>query len=98
VQAEVLSIADRHAPYAQEIASRMKAAGLRVEADTRNERLQYKIREAQLQKLPYMLIVGDHEAASNTVSIRDRAGNKRDGVDVDALIAELTELSRTRAG
>ena len=98
VQAEVLSIADRHAPYAQEIASRMKAAGLRVEADTRNERLQYKIREAQLQKLPYMLIVGDHEAASNTVSIRDRAGNKRDGVDVDALIAELTELTRTRSG
>ncbi len=98
VQAMVLSIADRHAPYARDIAAKMRGAGLRVEADVRNERLQYKIRDAQLQKLPYMLIVGDHEAASNTVSIRDRAGVKRDGVAVDALVAELVAVSRARSG
>lgn len=98
VQAVVLSIADRHAPYAAEVANQMNAAGLRVEADTRNERLQYKIREAQVQKLPYMLIVGDNEAAAGTVSIRDRTGTKRDAVPVETLIAELVELSRNRAG
>jgi threonyl-tRNA synthetase len=98
VQAVVLSIADRHSAYAQEVAKRMCDAGLRVEADTRNERLQYKIREAQVQKLPYMLIVGDNEAAAGTVSIRDRAGAKRDAVTVDALIEELQELSTKRTG
>ena len=98
VQAVVLSIADRHAPYAREVAARMKTAGLRVDADVRNERLQYKIREAQMQKLPYMLIVGDQEAAASTVSVRDRAGSKREGVSVETMIAEMTELSRTRAG
>jgi threonyl-tRNA synthetase len=98
VQAVVLSIADRHAGYAAEVATRMNAAGLRVEADTRNERLQYKIREAQLQKLPYMLIVGDNEAAAGTVSIRDRAGSKRDAVSVDALIDELRAVSTSRTG
>ena len=97
VQAVVLSIADRHAPYAREVAARMKAAGLRAEADVRNERLQYKIREAQLQKTPYMLIVGDNEAANATVSVRDRAGAKRDAVPVDTLIAELVEQSSSRA-
>jgi threonyl-tRNA synthetase len=97
VQAMVLSIADRHIPYALQVAERMNAAGLRMEADTRNERLQYKIREAQVQKIPYMLIVGDNEAAAGTVSVRQRNGEKRDAVPVDALIAELTELTATRA-
>ncbi|HWE62610.1 MAG TPA: threonine--tRNA ligase [Chloroflexota bacterium] len=97
VQAVVLSIADRHVPYAQEVAARMNAAGLRVEADTRNERLQYKIREAQLQKTPYMLVVGDNEAAAGTVSVRLRSGEKRDAVPVEALIEEIAELTRTRA-
>jgi threonyl-tRNA synthetase len=97
VQAVTLSIADRHAPYAQAVAAQMNAAGLRVEADVRNERLQYKIREAQTQKYPYMLIVGDNEAAAGTVSVRLRNGSKRDAVPVDALIAEMLELSRTRA-
>jgi threonyl-tRNA synthetase len=97
VQAVVLSIADRHAPYAREVAAQLKAAGLRAEADVRNERLQYKIREAQLQKTPYMLIVGDNEAAGSTVSVRDRAGAKRDAVAVDTLIAELVQQSTSRA-
>jgi threonyl-tRNA synthetase len=68
-----------------------------VEADTRNERLQYKIREAQLQKTPYMLVVGDNEAAAGTVSVRLRSGEKREAVPVETLINEIAELNRTRA-
>jgi threonyl-tRNA synthetase len=98
VQAIVLSIADRHSPYAEAVARKMTDAGLRVEADTRNERLQYKIREAQMQKLPYMLIVGDNEAEAGTISIRDRAGIKRDAVPVDEFIVELVAVSKSRSG
>jgi len=96
IQAVVLPIAERHNPYAEEVAGRFRAAGLRVEVDGRNERLQYKIREAQVQKTPYMLVVGDQEATNQTVSVRDRAGAKRDAVAVDSLIAELADLSARR--
>jgi len=98
VQAMVMSIADRHIAYAQDVAKTMNAAGLRVEADTRNERLQYKIREAQGQKIPYMLIVGDNEAAAGTVSVRERSGEKRDAVPVQEFIGEIARVSRERAG
>ena len=93
VQAVVLSIADRHIPYATEVAEKMKAAGLRARADSRNERLQYKIREAQAEKVPYMLVVGDNEAAAATVSVRQHSGEKRDAVPLDELIAELVDLT-----
>ena len=96
VQAVVLPIAERHNLYAEEVAGRFRAAGLRVEVDGRNERLQYKIREAQGQKTPYMLVVGDQEAANQTVSVRDRAGAKRNAVNLDSLIAELADLSARR--
>ncbi|MGH2346313.1 MAG: His/Gly/Thr/Pro-type tRNA ligase C-terminal domain-containing protein, partial [Chloroflexota bacterium] len=59
-------------------------------------RLQFKIREAQVQKTPYMLVVGDNEAAAGTVSVRDRAGAKRDAVPLDGLVAELADLSARR--
>ena len=93
VQAVALSIADRHIPYATEVAEKMKAAGLRARADSRNERLQYKIREAQAEKVPYMLVVGDNEAAAGTVSVRQHSGEKRDAVPLDELIAELVDLT-----
>ncbi len=96
VQAIVLPIADRHNAYAAETATRFQAAGLRVEVDSRSERLQFKIREAQVQKMPYMLVVGDTEAAAGTVSVRDRAGAKRDAVPVDTLVAELADRSARR--
>ena len=73
VQATVLPIADRHAPYAAGVRDRLAAAGLRVELDDRQEKIGYKIREAQLQKVPYMLVVGDREMAEGTVSVRSRA-------------------------
>ena len=74
VQAIVLPIADRHLAYAAAVRDRLAAAGLRVELDERQEKIGYKIREAQLQKIPYMLVVGDREAAEGTVSVRTRTG------------------------
>ncbi len=74
VQAMVIPIADRHVDYAQETAARLKEAGLRVEVDARNERMNAKIRDAQMQKIPYMLVVGDKEAESGQVALRLRSG------------------------
>jgi threonyl-tRNA synthetase len=74
VQATVLPIADRHADYAASVRDRLAAAGLRVELDARQEKINYKIREAQLLKIPYMLVVGDREAAEGTVAVRSRSG------------------------
>jgi threonyl-tRNA synthetase len=84
VQAILLPIADRHLQYAAGVRDDLKAAGLRVVLDDRPEKIGYKIREAQLQKIPYMLIVGDREVAESTVSIRSRS----DG-DLGAFPAEL---------
>lgn len=72
VQAVVLPIADRHAAYGEQVLQRLEEAGFRARLDARNEKTGYKIREAQLQKVPYMLIVGDREAESDSVSVRSR--------------------------
>ena len=72
VQVKVLPIADRHFEYASQLEEKLSAAGLRVETDYRNEKIGFKIREARLQKLPYMLIVGDSEVENGTVSVRKR--------------------------
>ena len=76
VQAVVMPITDRVAGYAQEVAEKLSAAGLRVETDLRNEKINYKIREHQAQKVPYMVIVGDKEAEAGTVSVRTRSGDQ----------------------
>jgi threonyl-tRNA synthetase len=73
VQAVVLPIADRHLDYANDVARVLQEAGLRAEVDDRQEKVNYKIREAQLQKIPYMLVVGDREAADRAVAVRSRA-------------------------
>lgn len=75
VQAVIIPIADRHIDYAREIESILKAVGLRVQVDSRSERMNMKIRDAQVQKVPYMLVVGDAEASSLSVSIRLRNGD-----------------------
>jgi threonyl-tRNA synthetase len=87
VQATVLPIADRHLDYARSVRDRLKAAGLRADLDDRQEKVNYKIREAQLQKIPYMLVVGDREAAEGTVSVRERAGGDKGASPIDAFIA-----------
>jgi len=74
VQATIIPIADRHLPYAAEVARKLKAAGLRVEVDERGERMNAKIRDAQNQKVPYMLVVGDKEAQDEAVALRMRNG------------------------
>lgn len=70
----VIPIADRHTDYAQQVAANLRARGLRVDVDTRNERMQAKIRDAQMQKIPYMLVVGDKDQQAETVSVRKRSG------------------------
>ena len=98
VQATVLPIADRHAPYAREVAAKLTAAGLRVDVDERQEKINYKIREAQLQKVPYMLVVGDREAAESTVSVRHRSEGDRGSQRVDDFVALALMEVQSRAG
>ena len=74
VQAMIIPISDRHIDYARKVETELKAEGLRTQVDVRPERMNYKIREAQLQKIPYMLVVGDKEAAAASVSVRLRNG------------------------
>jgi threonyl-tRNA synthetase len=72
VQATVIPIADRHVEYAKKVEAQLRSAGLRVEVDARNERMQAKIRDAQLHKVPYMLVVGDREAEAGAAAVRSR--------------------------
>jgi threonyl-tRNA synthetase len=97
VQAVVLPIADRHIPYAREVQARLAAAGLRAEVDERSEKVNYKIREAQLQKIPYMLVVGDREAADGKVALRTRKGGDQGARPVDEVVAMIAEKNRTRS-
>jgi threonyl-tRNA synthetase len=90
VQAVVIPIADRHVDYALKVEAELKAGGMRAEADVRPERMNLKIREAQLQKTPYMLIVGDKEVESATVSVRLRSGEDLGG----QTIAAFREMAR----
>ena len=99
VQAVVLPIADRHLAYAGAVRDRLAAAGLRAELDERQEKIGYKIREAQLQKVPYMLVTGDREAADGTVSVRSRSGGDLGPRAVEAFIADaLAEIQRKDLG
>ena len=90
VQAKIIPIADRHHEYAAEVNDRLSDAGVRVETDLRNERMGFKIREAQIQKLPYMLIVGDREIAAGSVGVRLRSGEDLGAVELDKLIDRMT--------
>ena len=86
VQAILIPIADRHLPYIQEVAQNLKTAGLRVEIDERGERMNAKIRDAQRQKIPYMLVVGDQEVAQGQVALRLRSGENPGPMSVQAFI------------
>src|SRR3954470_4528272 len=98
VQAVVLPIADRHLPYAAAVREQLRGAGLRADLDERQEKIGYKIREAQLQKVPYMLVVGDKEAAEGTIAVRSRAGGDQGAQTVAAFIeAAQTEVRRKKA-
>jgi threonyl-tRNA synthetase len=95
VQAIVLPIADRHMAYAATVRDRLAEAGLFVEFDERQEKIGYKIREAQLQKVPYMLVVGDREVEQGAVSVRTRVGGDQGARPVEAFVAAvLDEITR----
>jgi threonyl-tRNA synthetase len=102
VQAVVIPIADRHAAFARQVRAELTAAGLRVDLDERQEKIGYKIREAQLQKIPYMLVIGDREVAEGTVSVRTRTGGDQGAVTIaafsDAARAEVASRGRNVAG
>ena len=82
-QVEVLPITDRAHDYAADLVAKLSAVGIRAEADQRSEKLGYKIREAQMQKIPYMLVVGDRDMENQTVSVRTRAGVDLGAMSVD---------------
>jgi threonyl-tRNA synthetase len=95
VQVVVLPIADRHAAYAREVTEKLAAAGLRAEVDARQEKIGYKIREAQLQKVPYMLVAGDREMQESQIAVRSRTGGDLGAQHVDAFIrSAVTEVER----
>jgi threonyl-tRNA synthetase len=96
-QAVVIPIADRHVEYAEQVADTLRAAGLRVEVDVRSERMNAKVRDAQLQKIPYMLVVGDKEAAANAVSLRLRTNENIGSVPLEEFIAVAARRDRERS-
>jgi threonyl-tRNA synthetase len=91
VQVAVLPIADRHVEYARRVEERLASAGLRVELDARQEKIGYKIREAQLQKVPYMLVVGDKEAADGSVGVRHRVDGDQGSRLIETFITDAQQ-------
>ena len=90
-QVVVLNISRSQTDYAQEVAAQLERHGIRVTLDLRNEKITYKIREHSLQKLPYQIIVGDEEVRTNTVAVRNRAGDNLGQMTLEALVARLNE-------
>ena len=97
VQVKVMPITDRAADYAKQVAEKPAALGVRAETDLRNEKIGYKIREAQMQKIPYMLVVGDREAESGKVAVRTRKGEDLGAMDFDAFAEKIGNEIKTRA-
>ena len=97
VQVKVLPVTDRASDYADRVAAELDAQGFRAEVDHRNEKIGKKIREAQLEKVPYMLVVGDKEAESGQVAVRTRAGGDQGVMALDAFLAALKEEADTKA-
>ena len=97
VQVKVLPITDRSHEYAHTVYQKLFDLGFRVEEDDRNEKIGYKIREAQMEKVPYMLVLGDKEAEAGTVAVRDRKTGETTTMSLDEFIANLTEEVKTRA-
>lgn len=96
VQVAVASITDAQADYAREVVAAMKQAGLRVSEDLRGEKINYKIRELSLQKLPFIAVVGDKEKASRTVSVRARGGKNLGVMSLEDFVAKVVELDKNR--
>ena len=96
-QVRILPVTDRAKEYAEGILAKMEARGMRVTVDNRNEKIGYKIRQAQLEKIPYFFIVGDKEAEENTISLRSRKDGDLGAMPVDEVLAKIYEENDTKA-
>lgn len=97
VQVKIIPIADRHADYGKEVMAALEAKGLRVEIDERSEKIGYKIRSAQMEKVPYMLVVGDKEVEEKMLSVRSRDQGELGAQSLEAFVEKVLEEVRTRA-
>ena len=97
VQAVVIPIADRHVEYAQELKAQLEAANARVDVDDGNDRMNAKIRNAQLQKIPYMLVIGDREIEAGAAAMRLRSGENLGAVPVDEIVSRITSEVEAKA-
>jgi threonyl-tRNA synthetase len=97
VQVKVLPISEKVMAYAKIVNEKLNAAGIRCELDQRSEKIGYKIREAQLQKIPYMVIVGEKEAEEGTISVRNRKEGDKGSLALDAFIDEIKNVIATKS-
>jgi threonyl-tRNA synthetase len=97
VQVSVLNISDAQSEFAQSVTEQLRNAGFRVQADLRNEKITYKIREHSVQKLPYILVIGDKERDANTVAVRARGNVDLGVMSVDAFVERLKQEIASKA-
>ncbi len=97
VQVKILPIIDKHHDYARELQKKLEAVGIRVEADFRNEKVGFKIREAQMEKVPYMLVIGDKEMENDQAAVRSRKDGDLGPMPADAFISRIVEEVKTKA-
>jgi threonyl-tRNA synthetase len=96
VQVVGIPITDEHAPYLRDVAERLRPHGIRVEVDESDDRMQKKIRTAQKQKVPFMLLAGDEDVAKGAVSFRYRNGEQKNGVPIEEAVAEIVKTVADR--
>lgn len=97
IQVELLPIADRHIPYLEEVKARLEEENIRCEIDKRNEKIGYKIREAQMQKIPYMIVAGDRDVEAKVIAVRSRKNGDEGASTVEEFIAKIKEEIKTKA-
>ena len=97
VQAKLLTFTDRNQKYAEKIEKQLKEAGLRVETDYSSNTVEYKVRQAEMEKVPYILVVGDKEEKANTIAVRPRGGKVKFGIKVDAFVKDIKKEIETKA-
>ncbi len=97
IQAQILNVTDRQTDYCKEILTMLESQKIRAHYDARSEKLGFKIREAQLQKVPYMLIIGDKEVENKTVSVRMSNGTQKEGIPLESFISTLVSEVKSRS-
>jgi threonyl-tRNA synthetase len=96
VQVRAIPVADTYIPYLEEVISKMKKAGIRVDIDASDDRMQKKVRNAQLEKIPFMMIAGEEDQAAGAVSFRYRNGEQKNGISIDDAISEILKTIANR--